>query len=63
MLDHSSLPPEFESRRENIRRVFHLYLRFITFGGHSAHLAYHVHKGGRKTSIIIIIIIIIIITV
>jgi len=38
--------------------VFHLWLHFITFGGRSAHLAYHVHKGGRKTSIIIIIIII-----
>ena len=30
-------------------------LRFITFGGHSAHLAYHVYKSCRKTSIIIII--------
>ena len=28
---------------------------FITFGGRSVHLAYHVHKSGRKTSIIIII--------
>jgi len=30
------------------------------FGCRSAHLAYHVHKSGRKTSIIIVIIIIII---
>ena len=29
-------------------------LRLITFAGHSAHLAYLVHKSGRKTSIIII---------
>jgi len=29
---------------------------FITFGGRSPPLAYHVHKSGRKTSIIIIII-------
>ena len=33
--------------------LFHLWRRFITFGGRSAHLAYHVHKSGRKTSIII----------
>ena len=51
-LDHRSLPPEFESRRGHIWRVFHLWLRFITFGGHSAHLAYHVHKSGRKTLVI-----------
>jgi len=50
-LGHRSLPPKFESRRENIWRVFHLWLPFIRFGGHSAHLAYHVHKSGRKTSI------------
>ena len=38
--------------------MFHLRFR-ITFGGRPAHLAYQVHKSGRKTSIIIIIIIII----
>ena len=54
VLDHRSLPPGFESRRGHIWRLFHLRLRFITFGGRSAHLAYHVHKSGRKTSIIII---------
>jgi len=43
-------------------RLFHLWLRFITFGGHSAHLAYHVHRNGHKTSIIIIIIIIMLLT-
>jgi len=25
-------------------------LRFITFGGRLAHLAYHVHESGRKSS-------------
>jgi len=35
--------------------LFRLSLRLITFGGRSAHLAYLVHKSGRKTSIIIII--------
>jgi len=29
------------------------WLCSVTFGGWSAHLAYHVHKGGHKTSIII----------
>ena len=50
-LDHRSLPPEFESWRRRIWRVFHLWLRFINFGGRSAHLPYHVHKSGRKISI------------
>ena len=40
-------------------RLFRLWLRLITFRGHSAHLANLVHKSGRKTSIIITIIIII----
>ena len=31
--DHRSMPPEFESRRWHIWRVFHLWLRFITSGG------------------------------
>ena len=31
-------------------RVFHLWLRFITFGCHSAHLSYHVHKSSRNTN-------------
>ena len=55
VLDHKSLPPVFESRRGHIWRLFRLSLRLITFGSRSAHLAYHVHKNGRKTSIIIII--------
>ena len=54
VLDHRSLPPVFRSWRVHIWRVFHLWLRFITFGGRLTHLAYHVHKSGRKTSIIII---------
>ena len=32
-LDHRSLPPEFESRCGHTWRVFHLWLRFIIFGG------------------------------
>jgi len=47
VFDHRSL-----NRRGHIWRLFHLWLRFITFGGRSAHLAYHVHKSGRKTSMI-----------
>ena len=53
VLHHRSLPPVFESRRGHIWRLFRLSLRLITFGGRSAHLAYLVHKSGRKTSIII----------
>ena len=58
MLDHRSLPPEFESWHGHIWRLFYLWLCSITFGGCSAHLAYHVFKSGCKTPIIIIIIII-----
>jgi len=54
-LEHRSLPPVFESRRGHIWRVFHLWLRFITFGCRTADLVYHVHKSGRKTPIMIII--------
>ena len=36
-------------------RVFHPWFRFITFGGHSAYLAYFVHKCGRKIPINIFI--------
>ena len=53
-LDHRSLPNGFESQHGHIWRVFHLWLHFITVGGHSVHLAHHVHKSGHKTSIIII---------
>ena len=53
VLDHRSLPPVFKSWRGHIWRLFRLSLRLITFGGRSAHLAYLVHKSGRKTSIII----------
>jgi len=48
--DHKSLLPGFESRRGHMSRMFH-----IDFGGRSAHLAYNVHKSGRKISIIITI--------
>ena len=47
-LDHRSLPLQFESRRGHIWRVVQLWLHFVTFRGRSAHLAYHVHKSGRK---------------
>jgi len=50
-LDHWSLPPEFEYWRGHIWKVFHLWLRFITFGGRSVHLAYDVHTSSHKTSI------------
>ena len=50
-LDHRSLPPEFDSWRGHIWKVFYLWLCFFTFGGRSAHSAYHEHKSGRKTSI------------
>jgi len=43
-------------RCRHIWRLFRLSLRLIIFGSRSAHLAYLVHKSGRKTSIIIIII-------
>ena len=52
VLEHRPLPPVFESRCGHIWRLFHLRLRFIIFGGRSAHLAHRVHKSGRKTSII-----------
>jgi len=52
-LDHRSVPPQFESQLGHIWRLFHLWLCFISFGSRSAHLAYHVHKSGRKTSIIV----------
>ena len=57
VLDYRSLPPVFKFRGGHIWRLFRLWLRLITFGSRSAHLAYIVHKSGRKTSIIIIIII------
>ena len=46
VLEYGSLPPAFESRCRHMWRVllFHLWLRFITFGGRSTHLAYPVHK-------------------
>ena len=50
-LGHRSLPLVFESRGRHICWLFRFWLRFITFVGHSAHLVYHAHKSGRKTSI------------
>ena len=51
LLDYKPLPAMFESRHGHIWGLFHLRFHFITFGGNSAHLAYLVHKSGRKTSI------------
>jgi len=48
-LDHISQPPEFEPRRGHTWRVFPLWLRFITFVGCLAHLAYHVQGGGFES--------------
>jgi len=50
MFDHRSLPPVFESQCGHIWRLFCLWLCFITFGGRSAHLAYHVQKSGHQSS-------------
>ena len=41
VLDHRSLPPEFESWLGHIWRVFHLWLRFITSGGCLGHHHHH----------------------
>ena len=38
-LDHRLLPPELEYWHGHIWRVFHLWLRFITFGGRSTHFS------------------------
>ena len=42
-------PVLFFSSRGHVKRVFHLSLRFINVGGHSAHLADIVFESGRKT--------------
>ena len=42
--------PPIGYRKGYVRRVFHLSLSLITFGGCPAHLAYLVDKSGRKTS-------------
>ena len=70
VVGYRSIAPGFKPLPDFVRRVFHLSLRLITFGGLSAHLAYRVHKSDRKNiniwlapankpGIIIIIIIII----
>jgi len=50
-LEHRSLPHKFKSWHCHIWKVFHLWLRFLTFGSHLDHLAYLVHKSDHKTSI------------
>ena len=52
VLDHRSLPSGFESRSGHTWMFCRPWLRLITFGGRSAHSAYHVHKSGRKTATI-----------
>ena len=52
VLDHRSLLPVVEYWCGHIWKLSHLWLHFITLRGNSAHLAYHVHKSGRKTSFI-----------
>ena len=49
MVNHRSIAPGFKPWPDYVRRVFYLWLCLIIFGGHSAHLAYFVHKSGRKT--------------
>ena len=48
--DHKSILPGFEPRPGYVRRLFHLSLYLISFGGQSVHLAYLVHKSGNKTA-------------
>ena len=47
---HRFIPPGFKPWEGYGRRGFHLSLNLITFGDHSAHLAYIVPKSGRKTA-------------
>ena len=50
-IDHYHLSSNLAVK--NIWRVFHFWLRFITFGSHSAHLDLLVHKSGFKHQSII----------
>jgi len=47
---YSSIGAGFKPRPDYVRRVFHLWLRLITFWGRSAHLAYRVQKSSLKNS-------------
>jgi len=47
---HRSILPGFKPWSGYFRRVFHLSLRSITVGGHSAHLPYLVPKCCSKTT-------------
>jgi len=44
---HIYIAPQFKSGPSYFRRVRHFSLRYITFGGCSAHLAYIIHKIGE----------------
>jgi len=64
-LDHRSLPLPFESR-VHIWRMFHLWLRFTTFGARSTHLAYHVytkvaakHKSSVTTIVVVVVVVVV----
>ena len=50
VVGHISIAPGFKRRPDYVRSVFHLSLRLVIFGGRSAHLAYLLHKIGRKTA-------------
>jgi len=59
---HNNISINYSNTNENncsinneVRRVFHLSLRLIIFGGRSVHLAYSVYKSGRKTAITFIL--------
>ena len=45
---HRSIAPGLNPRPDYVRRVFHLSLPLVTFGGRSAHFVYLVHKSGRE---------------
>jgi len=44
------IAPGFKPQSGYARRMFHLSLRLINFGGCSTHLTYFVHKSGHKTA-------------
>ena len=56
MLGHRSTTPGFKHWPGYVRRVFHLSLRFITFGRRSANFTYLVQKSGRETATFIFLI-------
>ena len=47
---HIAIAPGFKPWLSYARRVFHLPLQLISFGGCSAHLSYMVHRSSHKTT-------------